>query len=232
MNDNGKQLLKNSAYNTLPERNSDHILTLDYVNNGVTSTLNASPNNGDKTGIVKATVTYLGTEGVAADADPYKDQINVAREPLYLAYDGAYYSGEIDTGIQGGKFNIKLDYYSDDQWDNVDGVITIKDNAEAVDSVETPLYFDYSKEYDVFNNDANNVLYSMSKAANNGTYSQNEVNYNVSTDETSQSTYNSTMMFFLLLSVGLFLVDIFVRKSEFIKKKKVADAGAISSPAN
>lgn len=232
MNDNGKQLLKNSAYNTLPEKNSDHILTLDYVNNGVTSTLNASPNNGDKTGIVKATVTYLGTEGVAADADPYKDQINVAREPLYLAYDGAYYSGEIDTGIQGGKFNIKLDYYSDDQWDNVDGVIIIKDNAEAVDSVETPLYFDYSKEYDVFNNDANNVLYSMSKAANNGTYSQNEVNYNVSTDETSQSTYNSTMMFFLLLSVGLFLVDIFVRKSEFIKKKKVADAGAISSPAN
>ena len=97
---------------------------------------------------------------------------------------------------------------------------------------QTPLYFDYSKEYDVFNNDANNVLYSMSKAANNGTYSQNEVNYNVSTDETSQSTYNSTMMFFLLLSVGLFLVDIFVRKSEFIKKKKVADAGAISSPAN
>jgi hypothetical protein len=71
----------------------------------------------------------------------------------------------------------------------------------------------------------------MSKAANNGTYSQNEVNYSVSTDETSQSTYISTMMVFLLISVGLFLVDVFVRKSEIVFKKKVVDAGAISTPA-
>ena len=231
MNENGKKLLQNAAYNTLPERNADHILTLNYVNNGVTSSLKASPNNGDVKGIVKATATYLGTDGVKADEDPLKDQIGVAREPMYLAFDGAYYSGEIATGVQGAKYNIKLEYYTDNQWTNTDGVISIKDNEEPIDEVETPLYFDYSKEYDVFNNDANNVLYAMSKAANHGTYSQNEVNYSVSTDETSQSTYISTMMVFLLISVGLFLVDVFVRKSEIVFKKKVVDAGAISTPA-
>jgi hypothetical protein len=39
------------------------------------------------------------------------------------------------------------------------------------------------------------------------------------------------MMVFLLISVGLFLVDVFVRKSEIVFKKKVVDAGAISTPA-
>ena len=106
MNDNGKKLLQNAAYNTLPERNADHILTLNYVNNGVTSSLKASPNNGDVKGIVKATATYLGTDGVKADEDPLKDQIGVAREPMYLAFDGAYYSGEIATGVQGAKSSL------------------------------------------------------------------------------------------------------------------------------
>lgn len=192
-------LMKNIATQTLPYESSEHILTLDYENKGISSSIAVSPNNGDIQGKITATITK---------PDKSTDEVN-------LIYDGENYS--IDYPIsQTGTYTLNIKY-------------TGSVNGEAAsDEITRNLYFDFSKEFDFFTNNNTELLDKIAKRAN-GQYTIEKVNYQLNAEELANSNYFSTMMIFLLISVILFLVDVFVRKSDgLFKKKKVDTNSAIS----
>ena len=196
-NGDGKQFFKNSVYQTLPDRNNSHILTLDYKNNGLSTDVFVSPNNNDAGGYIVADI----------DVDGTKTQYE-------LVFDGVNYSANIPTP-KTGKYNATISYYKN------------KGDSEPADQIDAPIYFDYSKEYDIFTDENNDVMFNVAKKAN-GNFNEESYTYLVTEEELNSTSFISTMMAFLLTSVVLFLVDIFVRKSDFLRRK--GKAANTSSP--
>lgn len=194
----GKQLLKNSVYEMLPDRNNSHMLTLDYYNNGLSTDLVASPHNGDAGGYMVAKMNIDGQ--------------NLEYE---LIFDGVNYVANVPT-TKTGKYDVEVSYFRH------------KDDAEPLDKINEPVYFDYSKEYDIFTNETNDVMFNVSKKAA-GNFSEAGYEYKASEAELNSTSYISTMMVFMLITVIIFLADVFVRKSDFIRKKKV-DVAKTSLP--
>ena len=91
---------------------------------------------------------------------------------------------------------------------------------EETEKDDLPLYFDYSTEYDIFKSDDSNLLYDITKLSG-GNLTKEEAKLSVTDEQLQHLSYQSTMIFFVLLAVVLFLVDIFIRKSEFKRKTAV-----------
>jgi Ca-activated chloride channel homolog len=196
----GKQFFKNVTTTSLPKRSTKNFLDLSYVNHGTTSVVKVNPNNGDYTG--KVTIKVTAPDESEATYD--------------LLYDGTDYSVTIPVSDT-GKYNVEISYYE-----------TLADGSYESEPTATenqPLYFDYSQEYNFFDDTDNDLMFRLAKQAN-GSNTVNRVEYATTDAELQYSSYFSTMMIFLLVSVVLFLVDIFVRKSDFIFRKKVTDVQA------
>jgi Ca-activated chloride channel homolog len=199
----GKQFFKNIMTTTLPTRSASNLLDFSYVNYGYTSTISVNPNNGDYTGKITVKVS---------------DPDNNVNE-YELVYNGTSYSVSIPVG-KTGTYNVEINYYESNNG-NVSSELTASDTE--------PLYFDYSKEYNFFDTDStSDIMYRLAKNLS-GSTTTGRVDYNTSDAEYQYSSYYSTMMIFLLISVALFLVDIFVRKSDIIfRKKKPSENAAIN----
>lgn len=193
-NQNGAKFLNNMVSDMLPDRAADNAIDLSYTNNGSTTNISLNANDGQKDSNVKVKVT--SPSGTVTE---------------YVAlYDGIDYSTVITTG-EIGKYILYISYSSIQE----DG------NCKEIATEQLPLYFDYSKEYNVFDDNANTLMYDIAKKAN-GDLGYDEVIYNVSDVQLSVSSYNSTMLIFILVTVILFLVDIAIRKTDFRKKAKNA----------
>lgn len=192
----GKLLFKNIGVQTLPDRNMVSILDMTYVNNGKTSQVSVGTNNGDNTAKVSIKVT-----SPAGEEKDYE-----------LYFDGAKYTTTVETGAT-GKYNVHISYQpaKTDSKGNV--------TYEEKESLDLPLYFDYSKEYDVFTEENNDTLYNVSTLAN-GSLTVDKAKLSSLDKIIAFKSVKSSMIFFLLLSVILFLVDVFIRKSDFKPKKK------------
>ncbi len=199
----GAQFFRNLVTTTLPTRSANNLLDFSYVNYGYTTTVNVNPNNGDYTGKIVIKV---------------KDPDNATTE-YELIYNGSSYSVSVPVS-KTGIYDVEINYYESNDG-NISSEITATDTQ--------PLYFDYSKEYNFFDTDmSSDILYRLASNLSGNTTSD-RVDYNTSDAEYQYSSYFSTMMIFLLISVGLFLVDIFVRKSDIIfRKKKASENAAIN----
>lgn len=207
--DGGKKFLNNSITQMLPERSSTDPLQMTYANNGKTSELTfiSSDRNPD----ARVHVSVTSPEGKEIGTYDF-------------GYDGANYSGLINLAQDSnnmtvkGKYLVKASYQK--KADASDPNSTYQD-VEG-NTLETQLFFDYSKEYNTFSTTDNTLLNKLARYANGSTFTGTSTYAPTSgSEELEAKSYMSTMMFFLLLSVILYLVDIFVRKSEiFFKKKK------------
>ena len=205
--ESGQQLFNNMCVQNLPERKALSSLDLSYTSNGSTSTLNVMADTSDPTATVTATVT---------------DANGNTAEPVKLYYNGTYFSGEVATG-KDEKYTVVLNYTSSD------GKTTITSPAYTI-------YFNYSKEYDIFTNSDNNVLSNLITAAKKSSsdaslfsyYPNGSYRWTSSESMLAHLSWYSTMIWFILVSVILFLIDIFVRKSDF--KKKITKQTTLSAP--
>lgn len=121
-----------------------------------------------------------------------------------LVFDGTSYITTINT-TSIGEYSVKLTYKASKE--------------ESVEETYSyPLYFDYSSEFDTTNGTDNTLLYNLSKQ--NGNYYKGNYQLNILDSELQFRSYNSSMLWFLLATVIIFLIDVFIRKSDFKKKKK------------
>lgn len=198
---NGKLFLKQAATDLLPDNATDSILDMAYTNNGYTTDVTVSPNDGNTTGKITVEVSSPSNK----------------KETYQLYYDGNGYSGTISTP-EIGKYEVHVKYekHSDPE-DDTSSFVTSEEE-------DLPLYFDYSKEYDV-NAESNNLLYRIAARAD-GHYGADDASSikKLTNAQMAVVNYNSTMFFFLIAAIVVFLADIFVRKSEFKKKKKAPAA--------
>jgi Mg-chelatase subunit ChlD len=209
----GQKFFSNVASTVLPDRATDNILDISYVNNGTTSSVTITAN--DNNPYAKVTLDVTQPNGQAyLDAKPT------------LLFNGEGFKTELtlasdaDGKIQTGKYTLKATYVEYDE----------NGKETAIYRQTLALYFDYSVEYDVFTDVENTLLYDITKKAN-GTLYENTLNVQYSTlqNEIQYLSYFSTMMIFLIISVALYLLDIFVRKSDF--KKKNQDLPKVSKGA-
>lgn len=189
----GNKFFQNSAVVNLPDRAASNVLDMSYTVNGTTTTVHINANDNDKNAQVKLSIK--DPEGNESEA--------------ILLYDGEQYSGDINTPIR-GKYDLHISYLQMDE--NGEYQETEKD--------DLPLYFDYSTEYDIFKSDNSNLLYDITKLSG-GNLTKEEAKLSVTDEQLQHLSYQSTMIFFVLLAVVLFLVDIFIRKSEFKRKTAV-----------
>ena len=196
----GKLFLQNAAKQMLPESASNEQITFEYEINGCTAMAHINANDGDTNAEVSLVIT-----------DPNGKQTTYKPN-----YDGNGYSILVDTPIV-GDYKAHIVYRHHVTWNN--GEVHI----ETLGEIDSPLYFDYSKEYNVFDSNDGEILYRLSKA--NGSTSVNEVNYETLSSEIEYRSYISSMMWLLFASLAIFLADVFIRKTEF-KKKKVTEAAA------
>ena len=131
-----------------------------------------------------------------------------------LAFNGTSYVSTINTPVN-GKYTCKLTY---------------KGSAEGSQENEYTysLFFDYSCEYDLTYGTDNTLLYNLSKS--NGHYYKGKYSLDLLDSELQYRSYTSSMLWFLLATIIIFLIDIFIRKSDFKKKKhtKVKDVASFN----
>ncbi len=123
-----------------------------------------------------------------------------------MVFDGSSYIATIDTTIV-GEYSCALTYQNT--------------GSSEANTYTYSLFFDYSSEYSIDTENEGTLLYDLSKE--NGNYYKGKYSFDLLDSELQYRSYDSTMLYFLLASVILFLIDIFVRKSDFKKKKKKDD---------
>ena len=129
-------------------------------------------------------------------------------------YDGSTFSAEVETG-EVGLYQVEVTY-SYDMTKEDGSVETVTNDPEV-----RQLNFDYSSEYDRFPESTSTLLYSLTK--NTGKVTYDSVDYQISSSEFAFKSYKSLNVVFRIIAVVLLLIDIFVRKSDFKKKKKDKD---------
>ena len=195
----GKLFLQNAANEMLPESASNDQITFEYDINGYSALAHVNANDGD----TEADVTLVLT-------DPNGNQTSYKPN-----YDGNGYSVLVNTPIS-GDYKAHIVYRHHVTWNN--GEVHL----ETLGEIDYPLHFDYSKEYNLFEANDGEILYRLSKA--NGSTSVNEINYETLSSEIEYRSYVSSMMWLLFASLAIFLADVFIRKTEFKKKKVEAAA--------
>lgn len=192
--ENGKRFFQNAFNTLLPENGSKEQIQLEYETRGYTTDIHVTANDGDTTADVKLELTDSAGNKVTKT----------------LFYDGNVYSATFDTALL-GKYNAHVAYTHTVMYEN--GQLY----PELLGEIDYPVYFDFSSEYALFNNDDGSVLYGLSEA--NGNTTIGEVDYGTLENEIEFRSYRSTMMWFLFATLGIFLADVFVRKGEPKKKK-------------
>ncbi len=121
-----------------------------------------------------------------------------------LVFDGTSYVVTINTATV-GEYSVKLTYKGSEE-------------GSVEQSYTYPLFFDFSSEFDTTTGTDNTLLYNLSKQ--NGKYYKGKYTLDILDSELQFKSYNSSMLWFLLATVIIFLIDVFIRKSDFKKKKK------------
>lgn len=199
LSENGQLFRKQRIAETLPTRNINSILDRKYENHGVTSSISFIAAEKNKNAKIHIKVT-------SPDGKIVKE--------YDLRYDGSTFSAEVETG-EVGLYQVEVTYSYD--MTKEDGSVETVTNEPEV----RQLNFDYSSEYDRFPESTSTLLYSLTK--NTGKVTYDSVDYQISSSEYAFKSYKSLNVVFRIIAVVLLLIDIFVRKSDFKKKKKDKD---------
>ena len=199
LSENGQLFRKQRIAETLPTRNINSILDRKYENHGVTSSISFIAAEKNKNAKIHIKVTSPD-EKIVKEYD--------------LRYDGSTFSAEVETG-EVGLYQVEVTYSYDVTKE--DGSVETVTNEPEV----RQLNFDYSSEYDRFSESTSTLLYSLTK--NTGKVTYDSVDYQINSSEYAFKSYKSLNVVFRIIAVVLLLIDIFVRKSDFKKKKKDKD---------
>ncbi len=195
----GKTFLQNSIHQTLPERSISTVMDMSCTPNGTSMSLSVLVNDEEKEGTIH--IKAVDPSGKTTEADLIYDSKNKT------------YNANLPV-TEKGKYSVEATYSEKDD----------SGNYQIIETDTFSFYYDYSKEYDLLPNTGDNVLLNEMTKASDGTLYANgdEYEYKISDNELNQYSYYSTMMIFFLVSVIIYLADIFIRKSTFKKKNKVA----------
>ena len=199
LSENGQLFRKQRIAETLPTRNINSILDRKYENHGVTSSISFIAAEKNKNAKIHIKVTSPD-EKIVKEYD--------------LRYDGSTFSAEVETG-EVGLYQVEVTYSYDVTKE--DGSVETVTNEPEV----RQLNFDYSSEYDRFSESTSTLLYSLTK--NTGKVTYDSVDYQINSSEYAFKSYKSLNVVFRIIAVVLLVIDIFVRKSDFKKKKKDKD---------
>ena len=191
----GKQFFQNVWNNLLPETASHDQIQFSYETRGVTSDIHIYAADTDTNADVKVTLT--GPTGEKIDSQ--------------LFFDGKQYSGNVPTAAI-GTYSLHINYKHHITMTNGETMMV------PLGEGDYHLFFDYSSEYNVFDASEGELLYQL--ASTRDQVSINEPNYAAMSEELTNQSYRSTSLWFLIATLVLFLVDVFVRKGEAKKKKK------------
>lgn len=189
----GKTFFKNMISQSLPDKHTDSILSVSYTPNGSSVNLSVSPNVSKSDATLTAKITDSNT--------------NTSTD-YTLTFDGETYSAVISTPTT-GQYKAELTYTGTDDSGKTESVTS-----------KTFINFDYSKEFNFFDDNSNDLLYSLTKQAGGDLYDVDNIQYKMSDDEKVHASYLSTNVYILLLSVIIYLADIAVRKMTFRRRKK------------
>lgn len=193
----GKTFLKNAIYQTLPDRSFTNLMDLTTSANGKTMGVSILVDKETTEGVVHVKAT--DPKGTASEMD--------------LIYDYKNKTYNINLPVsEVGKYTLEATYSEKDA----------SGNYQKVETNTFTFYYNFSKEYDVLPTTGDNTLLSELTRSSSGTLYANgsEYEYKMSDNELNQFSYYSTMMIFFLVSVIIYLADIFIRKTTFKKKNK------------
>jgi len=193
--DVAKKFFKNAWNAMLPEQASHEQIQFTYETKGCTTDVHVYAADPDTNANVTLKVT-----------DPKGAEVTYG-----LYFDGYQYSANIPTENL-GTYRTHVTYIRHKTLTNLDVI------EEKLGEADFNLYFDYSSEYNVFNTNDGELLYQLATAREN--VKVNEADYSHLTNELEYRSYRSTNMWFLIATLVLFLIDVFVRKGEAKKKKK------------
>ena len=200
----GQTFFKNILSQSFPERFNKSILDVDFTANGSTTDVTVTPHVDTDETKVEMEVKPYGTE----NASTYS-----------LVYDGENFNTQIATPqiglyeatISFSRLNSKTDEY------------------ELVESTDIIFSFDFSSEFNFFDTKDNTLLYQLSSQSGGSLLPEDEIRLNINDSQLSDASYQSTMVWFLLAAVIVYLIDIAIRRTIFKKKPKQQN---IETPSN
>lgn len=192
----GKKFFDNILTQSLPERFNKSILNVDFKANGSSTKVKVSSNVDTENSKISVQISSLEDESINSTYD--------------LIYDGNSFSYDVPTPKVGfyktivsfSKLNPTTNTY------------------ELVERADTIYSFDYSSEFNFFDDTKNNLLNQISSQCGGTILAENNIHFDISSNQLTEASYASLMVWILLAAVILYLADIVVRKSLFKKKVK------------
>ena len=191
----GQTFFKNIVNQSLPSRYNKSILNVDFKANGSTSDIEVTPNVDTKNTKVSVELTSLNSNEI---------------QSYDLIYNGSSFTYKLPTPTV-GFYEAKISFYK------------LNADTNEYDLLETTnitYSFDYSSEFNFFDQNENTLLNQIASQTGGSILAEDNIRFDISNNQLSESNYVSLMYWILLAAVILFLIDIFVRKSIFRKKEK------------
>ena len=200
----GKTFFKNIVNQSLPDRYNKSILNVEFKANGSTSEIEVSPNVDTKNSKVSVELKSLDDESTIANYD--------------LVYDGSSFTYNLPTP-KVGFYEAKVNFSKLNSETN---------EYELVETTTVIYSFDYSSEFNFFDETANTLLNQIASQCDGSILAENNIHIDMSNNQLADSSYVSLMVWILLAAVIVYLADITIRKSIFRKKEKKE----VSQPAD
>lgn len=199
----GKTFFKNMVNQSFPDRFNKSLLNIEFDSNGSTSDVKVTTNADTKNAKASIEIKDLAT----SESSSYE-----------LTYDGSRFSYKVPTPNVGfyeatvkfSKLNSATNEY------------------ELVEETKTIFSFDYSSEFNFFDDSKNTLLNQLASQCGGSILAENNIHFDIDSNQLTEASYISLMVWILLAAVIVYLADITVRKSIFRKKEKKE----VSQPAD
>lgn len=192
----GKTFFSNILSESLPDRFNKSILNINFKANGSTSKVIVSPNVDTKDTKVSIEFSSLDKKDEKASYD--------------LIFDGDSFSYNLPTP-KVGFYKATISFSKLNPTTNA---------YELSEKVEMTYSFDYSSEFNFFDDNRNTLLNEISSQCGGSILAEDNIHFNIADNQLTEASYVSIMVWILLAAVILYLADIVIRKSLFKKKVK------------
>ena len=193
----GQTFFKNMVTESLPESYQSSILDVEFTANGSTMDVAVTPNVDTENARVTMSVTSLSGS---------KETLSYT-----LTYNGTSFLGKIETPTI-GFYDAKIDFQRLDEE---------KKEYVTYETATIRFSFDYSSEFNFFDDKTNSLLYQLSSQSGGFMLAKDNIHFSMDDSQLSDAQYESAMVWFLLAAVIVYLGDIALRKTIFKRKKKV-----------
>lgn len=190
----GQTFFKNIVAQSFPDRFNKSILDVNFATNGSTAGVTVTPN-------VDTQNTKVDMEVTDAKGTPMT---------YHLIYDGESFRTTISTPDV-GFYRATITF---SRLDSTTGEYAVVEQSTFVYS------FDFSSEFNFFNDHENTLLYELSSQSGGAMLAEDNIHLTMDDSQLSESQYQSAMVWFLLAAVVIYLADITIRKTVFRKKVK------------